>query len=148
MKPIPKNNPILYRVADEVTDFHAAYEIIKNMVDVMARHGGIGLAAPQVGISQRIIVITNPGKTHDNNMILSVINPKLALTGGTHFSREGCLSFPGYEAKIKRYDKAVLTGRIATGGRVVSEITLTGLAADIIQHEVDHLNGKVIWRRR
>ncbi|UCF09505.1 MAG: peptide deformylase [Candidatus Bipolaricaulota bacterium] len=104
------------------------------MVEAMIRAGGIGLAAPQLGIAKRIIVLDVEGEFH------VVINPEMVeLSGEDEESVEGCLSVPGVNAPIVRKTAVHLAGTDLEGDAV--EIRAEGFLARAIQHEMDHLNG-------
>ena len=95
-------------------------ELVKDMVETMHKYDGVGLAAVQVGILKQIIVID----LYDEKPVIKIINPKIIKTKGEQEVDEGCLSFPNKYVKVK--------------------ITGTGLLAQAISHEVDHLHGIVL----
>jgi peptide deformylase len=104
------------------------------MVEAMIRAGGVGLAAPQIGIAKRIIVLDVEGEFH------VVINPEiLELSGDDEESIEGCLSVPGVNAPVVRKTSVRLGGTDLEGNPV--ELRAEGFLARAIQHEMDHLNG-------
>lgn len=106
----------------------------ERMIEAMVRAGGIGLAAPQIGISKRIIVLDVGGEFH------VVINPELVERAGEDDdASEGCLSVPGVYANVSRKTKVRLCGTDLDGRPV--EISAEGLLARAIQHEMDHLAG-------
>jgi len=111
--------------------------IINDMFELLNGQG-IGLAAPQVGIAKRIIVI------HVGGFKKAIINPEITkLYGGQTTQREGCLSFPGQEALIIRYRQIRVKGYDKNLKPVKYKVK--GLVARCIQHEVDHLDGKCIF---
>jgi peptide deformylase len=111
-------------------------EICRAMVEAMLRAGGAGIAAPQIGISKRIIALDVDGQFH------ILINPELlASEGETEETTEGCLSVPGVNAPVVRSARATVAGTTLAGERV--EITGEGLLARAIQHEMDHLDGQL-----
>lgn len=112
--------------------------LIKDMVDTMYAAPGIGLAAPQVGVSKRIIVIDVSTKEEKHPLII-LINPEIVDTEGIVDSDEGCLSVPGYNASVKRAEKVVAKGLDQDGNSI--EVSGTGLFARALQHEIDHLDG-------
>jgi peptide deformylase len=120
----------------EVTD--STRKLISDMAETMYAAPGIGLAATQVNMHQRIIVI-DTSETHDNLLVL--INPELIETRGESECEEGCLSVPGIYEKVKRAKEIRVRALNAYG----EEFTLgaEGLLAVCIQHEMDHLLGKV-----
>ncbi len=128
-------DPTLRRPAEPVTAIDAEVRAIcATMVEAMLRANGAGLAAPQIGISKRIIVLDVEGQFH------VLINPELVLVEGeTEELSEGCLSLPGVSAPVTRGSRATIAGTTLDGERI--EITGEGLLARAIQHEMDHLNG-------
>jgi len=106
------------------------------MFDTMYADNGIGLAAPQVSVKKRVIVIdiqSNKSKP------LALINPEIISEEGEIESEEGCLSCPGLTAVVKRADDIVAEGLDVNGNRI--EINASGLLAIALQHEIDHLDG-------
>lgn len=97
---------------------------------------GIGLAAPQVGILERIIVVEFDG------IIIKLANPEILSLKGADVMKEGCLSFPDLEVEIKRPVEAIVKGLDENGTLV--KLETKGIFARAIQHEIDHLNGKLI----
>ncbi len=111
-------------------------EILKKMLFAMHHYRGIGLAAPQVGILKRLIV-ADIGEGP-----VQLINPEIVWTKGTDEMSEGCLSIPGVQVAIERPTDIVVMGLTGKGKK--AELGLKGLMARVIQHEIDHLNGKLI----
>ena len=112
--------------------------IVDNMLETMYEAPGIGLAATQVDIHQQIVVIDI---SEDKDDPLCLINPKILHKEGTEESEEGCLSVPEYYASIKRAE-AIKVSALDREGKEF-ELEVDGLLAVCIQHELDHLNGKV-----
>ena len=111
-------------------------ELIEDMVETMHKYNGVGLAAVQVGILKRIIVID----VEDENIpIVKLINPVLVKTKGNRECEEGCLSFPNKFAKVVRPVEVVVEGLNENGEKV--RIKATELLAQALCHEIDHLNG-------
>lgn len=104
------------------------------MIETVRAAPGVGLAAPQVGVPLRVIVIEIPGEE-----VRVIINPEIIRRVGERWVTEGCLSVPGYRGEIKRSVKVVVKGRDCQG----TEIRLKGeeLLAQALEHEIDHLNG-------
>ena len=96
---------------------------------------GVGLAAPQVGILKRLIVID----AGDEHGLIKMINPEIVESEGEQFGPEGCLSIPGWNGDVRRAEKVTVKGLDREGNELV--ITGTGLLARAFQHEIDHLNG-------
>ena len=113
----------------------------EEMLQAMYQQGGVGLAAPQVGISKRILVLDGtPVDPAIRPMVL--INPEISNRQGEEIGREGCLSLPGIEVDVKRAEKIRVKAKNLEGKTV--EFDAKGFFARIIQHEADHLNGVLI----
>jgi len=120
--------------AKEVSRFdHTLVRIIDDMYDTMHHYHGIGLAAPQIGISKRIIV------AEVDDVKLALINPEIIEGAGEEVDVEGCLSWPGNFGEVLRKTHIKVRGQTALGEEV--EIVAEGLLARCLQHEIDHLNG-------
>ncbi len=112
-------------------------ELVDDMVETMHKYNGLGLAAPQVGVLKRIIVID----LYDNNGVIVLINPEIKKQKGSQTVEEGCLSFPNKFAKVERPEQVVVEGLNIKGEKV--KVKGTGLLAQALAHEVDHLNGEL-----
>ncbi len=119
-------------------------ELIRDMKETMYASNGIGLAAPQVGISQRVIVVDVTPYEPDQKPF-ALINPEIVSGEGEVDSTEGCLSVPGFVETIKRKEKVTVRGLNEEGKEV--EIEATGMLASCRQHEIDHVNGQTIVER-
>ena len=131
-----KETDVVLRQVAEVWDFEKdgdPKDLIHNMSKVMIENNGIGLAAPQVGVSKRIFVMGNATK------LIACINPELLEGEGQVMDQEGCLSFPNLWLNVKRYDKIKVRYYNITGELVETEFT--GLLSRVFQHERDHLDG-------
>jgi len=128
-------NPVLRQKAHPVEKIDSEVKrICEAMVEAMIRANGVGLAAPQIGIPKRIIVLDLEGDFH------ILINPELVETSGEQDeSQEGCLSVPGVEASVARKRRACVRGMTLDGRQ--TEVKGEGLIARALQHEIDHLNG-------
>lgn len=113
-------------------------ELITDMIDTMHKYDGVGLAAVQVGILKRIVVID----LYDEKPILKLINPVITKTKGTQEVEEGCLSFPNKYVKVERPEEVTVEALDENGKKI--KVTGTGLLAQAISHEVDHLNGIIL----
>lgn len=122
-KPIPSITPNVQKLLDDMTD-------------TMYENAGVGLAAPQIGILKRAIVM-DCGEEHGG--LIQLINPEIVSKEGEQFGREGCLSVSGLVGDVRRAQKCAVKGLDRDGKEVVIEGT--DLLARCIQHEVDHLNG-------
>jgi len=138
-------DPTLKKVAAPVEAVTAeTVRLIGDMVETMYRAPGVGLAAPQVGVSRRIIVLDtdheNPGKN-----LLKLINPEIRRAEGEVLWEEGCLSVVDFTVEIKRAANVKLVALNEEEKEI--SIDAEGLLAVALQHEVDHLNGKLILDR-
>ena len=131
-------HPILKSVADPVNSIGKDEKrLFSDMIDVMYRSEGIGLAAPQISVSKRLIVLDcGDGK------IYKLANPEIVPGVGLESCEEGCLSLPGVVVEVKR-PKIIRLKAVDENGEVV-ELEADGLLARALQHEVDHLNGVTI----
>lgn len=119
-------------------------ELAKAMVQTMHQAPGIGLAAPQVGESLRLITVdTSVGEIPEELLVL--INPEITAAEGFEICEEGCLSVPGYSLSVKRSAKVFLQAVLLDGREL--RLELEGLKARVLQHEIDHLDGILIVDR-
>lgn len=107
--------------------------VLDNMTDTMYAFDGVGLAAPQIGVSRRMIVV-DPG---DN--LFELINPEIILREGEKLDSEGCLSVPKVRGVVPRAQRIIVRGLNRQGEEV--EIEATDMLARVFQHEIDHLDG-------
>ena len=127
---------VLREKAKEVTKFNAnLHKLLDDMADTMYDADGVGLAAPQIGISKRVIVVD----VGDDNGLIELVNPVIASMDGEQLGPEGCLSIPGLQGDVKRANHVVIQGLDRNGNPIQYEGT--ELLARAFQHEVDHLNG-------
>lgn len=129
----------LHKVAkkvEQVTD--ATRDLIRDMAETMYAAPGVGLAATQVDVHQQIIV-TDVSETHDQLRVF--INPEILASGGEEESEEGCLSVPGIYEKVRRAERVTVRALNERGEEFTLEAE--GFLAVCIQHEIDHLRGKV-----
>lgn len=119
--------------------------LIDDMIETMYAAPGIGLAAPQVGVSKRIIVIDVSVKEGENIPLIVLINPEIIISEGEIESEEGCLSLPGYITTVKRAEKVIVKGLNRKGREIMIESK--GLLSRALQHEIDHLNGLLLIDR-
>ena len=136
IKPIvPIDNPLLRRKSKRVRQIDGSIQrLIDDMIDAMHSAHGVGLAAPQVGVLQRVIVIEVPEQE-----VVALINPEIIRKAGERLIEEGCLSLPGYRAMIKRAANVTAKGRDREGKE--RRIKADELLAQALEHEIDHLNG-------
>lgn len=114
--------------------------LIDDMIETMYAENGIGLAAPQVGVAERIFVV-DPSAGHDANELLVMVNPEWVVREGTQREDEGCLSIPGFSAVVARPARAVVRGLDRDG--TPREVEGTGVLARAFAHEMDHLDGSL-----
>jgi peptide deformylase len=134
-------DPILEKKAEKVENLNGEVkELIRQMKEVMMAADGAGLAAPQIGVSKRIIIVnTKKGPK-------AFINPEVISFGKRRKeNQEGCLSFPGLWLKITRPQEAIISATNEEGKEVVIEVR--DMLALIFQHEIDHINGIEFIRR-
>ncbi len=132
------NEPVLREKCKKVRKIDKKIKKLAiDMVQTMKKGQGIGLAAPQVGVLKRVIVVqTDLG----GQRILALVNPKIIKKGfETEVSEEGCLSFPGIFLEIKRAKEVEVEGLDIKGKKI--KLKAKGLLARVFQHEIDHLDG-------
>jgi len=130
-------DPVLRRKAKRVTSIDSSIQrLIDDMIETMRAAAGVGLAAPQVGVSLRIAVIEIP----DGDLI-TLINPEIVKRDGERGLIEACLSFPGYHGEVKRSEWVKVKAQDRQGRPI--RIKGEELLAQALEHELDHLNGVV-----
>ena len=136
-------DPLLRKVAKKVTGLELklplTQQLIDDMLETMHAAPGIGLAAPQVGASKRIIVV----HVGDNDGPFVVINPVLTDFEGEVVGAEGCLSIPGKVGDVKRAERCTISGSDRKGKAF--RLRAEGMLSRCFQHEVDHLDGVLIY---
>lgn len=136
---------VLKQKASAVTTLDGDLQkLIDDMIDTMYAAPGVGLAAPQVGVSKRLAVIDISTKGTEMPLLV-LINPVFLLREGSLEFEEGCLSLPEYTAKIERAEKVVVRTTDRKGKEF--EIEAEGLLAIALQHEIDHLDGLLLIDR-
>jgi len=143
VRPIVKyGDPVLGRPAVEITEFDASLKSLADeMLEVMYAARGVGLAAPQIGVSKRIFVMdATAGQDQARRFV--VANPVIELAEGEQEGGEGCLSVPGFSFEIRRAEHVVLRGQDVGGSQIILDVA--GLEARCVAHEIDHLNGKLL----
>lgn len=130
-------DPILKQPTEEVTSFDSELKrLLGDMVDTMYANRGIGLAAPQVGVSKRITVIDIQ---EEGSELIELINPQITASSGNTSSEEGCLSIPDFRDTIKRAERVTVEAEDPSGEPF--QIEAEGMLAICLQHEIDHLDG-------
>jgi peptide deformylase len=145
--PIVKfGDPVLEQEAEIITEFDTPelHQLIADMFESMYAAHGVGLAAPQIGISKRIAVIDVTFK-EDPNAKLVLINPEIVRLEGKISESEGCLSIPEFRENVTRAKRATVRAQDAKGE--FWEKTGEDLLARAFQHEIDHLHGKLYIHR-
>lgn len=133
------HHPALHKHAEPVIKFDAElYELVQNMYETMYHERGVGLAAPQVGIPKRIATIDI---SDDKSKPFVIINPEIIERSGEELMEAGCLSIPGTYDKVPRATYVKVRAQDVHGQ--IFEIAGEDLLAHCLQHEIDHLNGKL-----
>jgi peptide deformylase len=142
-------NPILRKKARKVTNFNnpKLQQLLDDMVETMLDEPGVGLAAPQVAVSQRVIVVRLPDDEEskreygdDAGVLYQVVNPEIIRESRDMVDGiEACLSIPGYFGNVKRHQSVTVRGYDRDGKKI--RIKANGWLARVFQHEIDHLDG-------
>lgn len=133
---LKKQSEYVDTVDDEVRS------LMDDMVDTMRSKSGVGLAAPQVGVLMRVIVLDVNVEEEDNYPIFTLANPEITGAEGAEEFEEGCLSLPGFTTMITRPSSVTVKALDREGKEITIEAD--GLLAIALQHEIDHLNGTLI----
>jgi peptide deformylase len=129
------DDSVLKQKAKRVSSIDGSIQrLIDDMVETMQRTNGVGLAAPQIGVPLRVVVLQMPGEEP-----VAIINPEMVKRAGEREVTEGCLSIPGYAGEIKRSVSVTVKGLDRQEKKI--RIKATGLMAQALEHELDHLNG-------
>lgn len=133
-------NPELKKISEPLSEINEeTKKIIADMLETMYDAPGVGLAAPQVGHLERIIVIDISEKDEEANGPIVLINPEITSCEGKILFEEGCLSVPEYTADVSRYAKVTVKALNENSEEVIIEDD--GLLSVVLQHEIDHLDG-------
>ena len=136
-----EKDPCLYKKCREVTNFDGRLsQLIDDMFDTMYEADGVGLAAPQVGVLRRVVVI-DVGGPEGENAPVEMVNPRILESSGVQGGMEGCLSFPGQSGYVERPNYVKVEAYDRNGD--MFEYEGEGLFARAVFHECDHLDGKV-----
>ena len=144
-------DPVLKEKASPVEGVTAEVSaFVDDLLDTMrSSPGGVGIAAPQVGISRRIVIVDvsahRRGSQEQNHGLLVLLNPEILAMGGKQIVREGCMSIPDYTANVQRAQWVLVDALGRDGERRVIESI--GFEAVAIQHEMDHLDGVLFLDR-
>lgn len=138
--------PVLRQKAKKIKEFgQQVASLTEEMLESMHAAEGLGLAAPQIGVSQRVIVIQMPGETDEEGQetepgeLYIYCNPEIIEASGEEEGPEGCLSVLGYVGEVKRATQVTVKGQDVNGRKIRTKAT--GLLARAFQHEIDHLDG-------
>ncbi len=127
--------PVLRQVASPITKLGRKTDrLIDEMIRIMKKANGVGLAAPQIAVLQRLVVISPPGMKPT-----ALLNPRVVRSEGEQIGIEGCLSIPGLYGDVKRAEFVEVEALDRRGAELVYE--MEGIAARVAQHEIDHLDG-------
>ncbi len=136
------DNPILRMKSKKVKRFGKALQVlIDDMVETMHSANGLGLAAPQVGVLQQVIIIQLPEDEEEpqSGKLFALCNPQIVRADGEEEGEEGCLCLPGYVGEVKRATSVIVKAQDRRGKKV--RIKAEGFLARVFQHETDHING-------
>jgi len=143
---VTAENPLLRRKSKKVTRFgDGLRDLVDDMFDSMHAAGGLGLAAPQIGVLQRVFVVEMPPELDEDGRELSpsrryvLVNPQIVRMRGEEEMEEGCLSVPGFRGLVRRASSVTIRGRSMNGRPV--RYRGEDLLAQAFQHELDHLDG-------
>ncbi len=132
-------NPTLRKKATQVTDFgDTLQELVADMAETMYDAPGVGLAAPQIGVSLQLLIMDVTDKEEEPELII-LANPEISEGEGSDIDEEGCLSVVELTAKVKRFAKIRVKAQDGEGTPL--DFIAEDWFARVIQHEVDHLNG-------
>jgi peptide deformylase len=136
------DNPHLRERSKKIKTFGPALErLVKDMVETLHEANGLGLAAPQIDVLERVIVIEMPKDEEDpqSGKLFAIVNPEIVRAEGEEEGEEGCLSIPGWWGLVKRAEYVTVKGQDVKGK--ATRIKADGLLARVFQHEIDHLEG-------
>ncbi len=140
---LTKEEPGLYKKCRPVTEFNARlHQLLDDMADTLEPENGVGLAAPQVGVLRRAVIVleTNVPEGEDEYLI-ELVNPEIIESSGEQYGAEGCLSVPGEYGMVRRPMNVKVRAQDRDGN--FFEVEGTGLTARCFCHEIDHLDGVV-----
>jgi peptide deformylase len=140
---------IVQKKAKKVRDFGPSLKaLVDDMVETMRAVPGIGLAALQIGVPLRVIVVELPLVEEEDpqrGKLFVICNPEVVKSWGEEEGDEGCLSLPGYVGEVKRASRVTVKGQDLKGKKI--RVKAQGLLARALQHEIDHLNGMLFTAR-
>lgn len=139
-------HPVLRRKCTKIHRLDASLQrLIDDLIDTLHDAGGVGLAAPQVGVPVRLYVVETPDDVDEPHAgeLFVIFNPEIVKQSDLYYPEEGCLSMPGYVANVPRYQHVTLKGRDRQGREI--RVKAEGLLAQAFQHEGDHLDGVLFF---
>ena len=158
---LTSEHPVLRQKAKKIKRVDAStHKLIDDMFDSMHEARGLGLAAPQIGVSLRVLIVEMPADDTDDTVEAlpdnkrkvsysgekyALVNPEIVKSEGEQFGEEGCLSIPGYVGMVRRAMKVTVKGLDRKGKEV--KVKSEGLLARALQHEIDHLDGVLFTDR-
>ena len=113
--------------------------LLDDLAETMYDAPGVGLAAPQVGVNVRAIVVDITAQEEDSPGLIKLINPEIIFSQGHQIGEEGCLSIPGFVSLVRRKEMVTVSGLDEEGKH--AEVDASGLLARVLQHEIDHVDG-------
>lgn len=138
-------DPILRQIAARATLDAQGLKLVKNLQETLKNQPlGIGIAAPQVGVPERLILVDVSPRVPKKGLLI-MLNPQIHAQKGEILTREGCMSLPDYRANLRRFSEIVVSWTEPSGIR--RKIRTSGIEALCIQHEMDHLEGILIHDR-
>lgn len=144
-----RDDSVLHQPAARVREFGPGlHRLLDQMVETLRSASGVGLAAPQIGLSQRIAVIEYPDdeeRPEETKRIYELINPEIIKAKGSEVAQEGCLSIPGLAADVDRATQLIVRAQDRNGNEVRYKVY--DWLARIFQHEIDHLHGVMMTDR-
>jgi peptide deformylase len=133
-------DPVLRKETAAITTFdHSLRELAADMADTMYDAPGIGLAAPQIGESVKLIVVDISTDRENDRQYMTMVNPEIIEHEGFQLDEEGCLSVPELTSNVKRFKNITVSYQDIEGNR--QALTTENRFAVVLQHEIDHLNG-------
>ncbi len=144
---LTKEQPALYKKCRPVTEFNPRlHQLLDDMRDTLATENGVGLAAPQVGVLRRAVIVLETNVPEgEEEYIIELVNPEIIESSGEQNGAEGCLSVPGEYGLVKRPMNVKVRAQDRDGN--FFEVEGTGLTARCFCHEIDHLEGIVFTSR-
>lgn len=140
---LTKEEPGLYKTCRPVTDFNPRlHQLLDDMRDTLSQENGVGLAAPQVGVLRRAVIVLETNVPEgEEEYIIELVNPEIIESDGEQYGAEGCLSVPGEYGLVRRPMHVKVRAQDRNGESF--EVEGEGLTARCFCHEIDHLNGIV-----